>query len=282
MPHAPADRAVNRSTTHRASPRRADTGPRPPWRWAWLGGLLGLVLVFVTQAPARWLAAAVTGGTGQMVQLADPQGTLWAGSARLLLTGGAGSDGATTLPGRVHWTLRPAWSGLRAELRTDCCTPEGPLAARVSPRWSGAQVRVEDGQALFPASLLAGLGTPMNTIEPQGQLALATQGLSVEWLAGRLALQGRAEFTARHMSSRLSTVQPLGSYRMILAGGDAPTLNLSTLEGPLQLTGSGQWVGQRLRFSGEAWAAPGMETQLANLLNLLGRRQGDRTKIFLG
>ena len=74
----------------------------------------------------------------------------------------------------------------------------------------------------------------------------------------------------------------MGSYRLALTGGDAVGLDLSTLEGSLRLSGSGQWVGSRLRFSGEASAAPGMEAQLANLLNLLGRRQGDRAIISLG
>jgi general secretion pathway protein N len=181
----------------------------------------------------------------------------------------------------VHGALRPGWGGLQARRRADCGTPAGALAARWRPRWGGAQVQVADGQSLWPAALLAGLGTPMNTIAPQGELALSTQGLSVEWLAGRLALQGRAEFTARHMSSRLSTVQPLGSYRMVLAGGSAPTLELSTLEGALQLAGSGQWIGQRLHFSGQAWAAPGMQAQLSNLITLLGRVQGGRARIAL-
>ena len=255
---------------------------KTPWRWALVGALLGLVFTLLTQAPARWLAAGVARASGQVVQLADPQGTVWNGSARLLLSGGAGSRSLTALPGRVRWTLRPAWGGLHAQVRADCCTPAGPLAARISARWGGAQVRVADGQSLWPAQLLAGLGTPMNTIEPQGELALSTQGLSVEWLAGRLALQGRAEFTARHMTSRLSTVQPLGSYRMALTGGDAPALELSTLEGALQLTGSGQWAGPRLHFTGQAWATPGMEAPLGNLLSLLGRVQGGRAQISIG
>jgi len=265
----------------RAARPRAEGGA-PPWRWAWLGALLGLLLTLLLQAPARWLAAAVQRASGQTVQLADPQGTLWDGSARLLLAGGAGSRSQAALPGRVQWTLRPGWGGLQARLRTDCCTPAGPLAMRLSPRWGGARVQMADGQSLWPAALLAGLGTPMNTIEPQGELALSTQGLSVEWLAGRLALQGHAELTARHMSSRLSTVQPLGSYRIALAGGGAPTLEVSTLEGALQLSGSGQWVGQRLHFSGQAWAASGMQAPLSNLLGLLGRlRRDGHAQIFL-
>lgn len=111
---------------------------------------------------------------------------------------------------------------------------------------------------------------------------MSTKGLSVEWLAGRITMEGGVEITARHMSSRLSTLQPMGTYRLKLTGGDSPLLDLSTAEGALRLSGQGQWVGSRLRFTGEASAAPGMEAQLANLLNILGRRQGDKAIISLG
>ena len=44
----------------------------------------------------------------------------------------------------------------------------------------------------------------------------------------------------------------------------------------------GQWVGQRLRFAGEASATPEREGALSNLLNIIGRRNGARSLITLG
>jgi general secretion pathway protein N len=67
-----------------------------------------------------------------------------------------------------------------------------------------------------------------------------------------------------------------------LQGGTQDTLRLETLEGSLQLSGTGQWVGQRLRFRGEASAAPEREEALANLLNIIGRRSGARSLISIG
>ena len=87
---------------------------------------------------------------------------------------------------------------------------------------------------------------------------------------------------ARRLSSRLSTLRPMGSYRLVLQGGDAATFELATLEGSLQLSGRGQWTGQKLRFEGEASAAPERVEALANLLNILGRRDGARSLINLG
>jgi general secretion pathway protein N len=87
---------------------------------------------------------------------------------------------------------------------------------------------------------------------------------------------GRAELLATDLSSRLSTLKPMGSYRITLVGGNTATLEVTTIEGSLQLAGTGRWVGSRLRFEGTASAAPEREAALANLLNIIGRRTGPR------
>ena len=150
------------------------------------------------------------------------------------------------------------------------------------PRWGGVQATLADGRSQWPAALLAGLGTPWNTLQFDGDLLLDTRALSVEWVQGRLAIAGRAELTAQQLSSRLSTLRPMGSYRITVLGGATPALQLETLEGSLQLSGSGQWVGSRLRFTGTASAAPESESALSNLLNIVGRRSGPRSIITIG
>ncbi|MES2634474.1 MAG: type II secretion system protein N [Pseudomonadota bacterium] len=255
--------------------------PRSSWGWAAGGAALGLVFALLWFAPARWLAGAVESATEGRVVLSDPRGTVWTGSAQLILTGGAGSTDALALPTRLDWRLAPRWNGIAARLESACCTT-APLVLRVAPRWGGLRIAVEDGGAQLPAALLAGLGTPWNTLQLEGELQLATQGLSVEWIEGRLSIAGRAELRAQRLSSRLSTLRPMGSYRITILGGDTPALTLETLEGALQLTGAGQWVGSRLRFTGTASAAPDREDALANLLNIIGRRTGARSIITLG
>lgn len=249
--------------------------------WGSCGALAGALLALVVFAPARWLASAVHDSTGQRIVLADPRGTVWHGSARLLLTGGAGSHDMAALPGRVQWTLQPALTGLRLSLLAPCCTAEA-LQLHATPMPNGLRVALADGQSQWPAGLLAGLGTPWNTLQPSGQLRLQSQALSAEWNAGRLAVAGSAVLEARDVSSRLSTLRPMGSYRLTMRGGPNVGLTLETLEGSLQLSGSGQWVGSRLRFSGEARAAPEREAALANFLNIIGRRNGTRSIITLG
>lgn len=259
-----------------------------PARLAWLGALLGLLLALLLFAPARWLALAIDAASGGQVQLPNARGTVWNGQADLLLTGGAGSRSQTALPQGLQWRLRPAWAdgtpAVRLQVTAPCCTPQ-PLLLTVSPQGLGARLQVAAVQSQWPAELLAGLGTPWNTLRLEGRLALRSPGLDLQWAAGRRQLQGQLDIELHDAASRLSTLRPLGSYRFTLAapaGGDTATLALQTLSGELQLQGEGQWVGGRLRFRGEAQAAPGREEALTNLLNIIGRRQGARSLLNIG
>jgi general secretion pathway protein N len=270
-------------------------------RWAVAGAVVGSALVALACAPAAWLAAAVNDATGQRLVLADARGTVWRGSAVLVLTGGAGSRSASALPGRLAWTLGLDGAALGLRARQDCCI-NGELRLRVTPRPGRTRVellspeapagRPGAGLALgqWPASWLVGLGTPWNTLQPSGSLQLSSPGLSVEQVQGHWQFSGRAELELGSIASRLSALDVLGSYRLTLSAdatrGAAPQLHLSTSSGALQLTGDGLWAGSgpaaRLQFNGSASAAPGAEEALGGLLNIIGRRQGALSIISIG
>ena len=243
------------------------------------GALIGVLLGLCAFAPARWLAwAAARSG---VVQLESPRGTVWSGSARLWLVGGDGSPDRAALAQRLHWQLRPAWGAFTLVVNADCCTPQ-PL--HLSLGWSdgGPSLSLRDGASRWPAEVLSGLGTPWNTLQPAGSLVLQTQGLQLRWSQQRMRISGTASLELQDLSSALSTLQPMGSYRVQLSGGEVPELQLSTLRGDLLLSGTGQWSAKGLKFQGEASAAPGREDALANFLNIVGKRDGPRTLISLG
>lgn len=263
----------------------ATVGPR---RAAWAGALLGLLLALLVFAPARWLAQAVDRATSGQLQLVNTRGTVWQGQADLVLTGGEGSRTRTALPLGVQWHILPtlvdATPSLRVRLNAPCCTPR-PLDLSLLPRWAGMELRLATLDSHWPAELLSGLGTPWNTLRLEGELALQSDGFTLRLEQGRARLQGTLVVEALDMASRLSTLRPLGSYRFALRAaedGHTALLDLSTLGGDLLLQGSGQWVGGRLRFTGDAQAAPGREAALANLLNIMGRRQGERSVFNIG
>jgi general secretion pathway protein N len=251
------------------------------WFWAFAGAASGALLVALLFAPAIWLERAINAAGQGRIVLGDSTGTVWSGSARLVLTGGAGSRDAVQLPGRVQWRLAPGWGTVRVSIRADCCTTE-PLALTLSPAWQGGHLQVLRNQSRWPASLLAGLGTPWNTVQAQGTLVVDTPGFTLATSLDRWTLQGEVQLEAQDLQSRLSTLRPLGSYRLRLTGGDQPALALTTLRGDLQLSGQGRWTAGHLHFEGEAGASPAHAQELSNLLNIMGRRDGARSIITLG
>lgn len=281
MTHGSAAAGVGGRPWIRRTRRPALASMPSPWGWALAGLLLGLLLSVLLFAPARWLASAVRQASNAQVQLDDARGTLWSGSALLTLTGGAGSDAAARLPSRLQWTLQPGMGALTLRLQTSCCLAQ-PWQMELLPRWAGLQLRVSDAPSTWPAALLSGLGTPFNTIAPAGRLALHPQGLTLTWGGGRVQVAGQVGLDVQDLASRLSTLRPMGSYRLTLTGGATPELALTTLQGALQLSGRGTWVGGKLHFVGAASSSSQHQAALSNLLNIIGRRNGARSIIELG
>lgn len=258
--------------------------PKPsggPWSWAYAGGLLGLVLATVLFAPASWLIAPLAQFSKDHVLLQEARGTIWDGSAQLVLSGGTGSQDKAQVPGLLRWRLRPGLRQWSLSLTPECCSQQA-IQLLISPGISSFKVQVSDHQSQWPAAMLSALGAPWNTLGLDANLTLQTRQLELEWVQGRTQIKGEISLKALNASSRLATLRPLGSYETVIHGGQTPSMSLRTLEGDLLLSGQGQWTGNRLRFNGEASATPQAEAALNNLLNIIGRRQGARSLITLG
>lgn len=302
-PRPSANNAMSTDIRHPAVPAKAPrplarrsrpTGNESPgWRWAALGAIAGLLGGLLAYAPAAWVALAVERVSQGRVGLHEPRGAWWNGSARLMLSSGEAGSDRTVLPGRLSWRMVPGWGSgaggspargplLTLSLAADCCTPSPWRFAAEMPGFA-TRVHVRADASRWPAGLLSGLGTPWNTIEPEGFVHLRAPRAVVTWAEGRWALEGDIVVEARSVSTRLSTLRPMGNYRMDVRGGAVPTVSLQTLEpSSLHLNGQGQWVGNRLRFEGSASAAEGRAEALSNLLNIIGRRDGTRSIIRLG
>lgn len=261
-------------------------------RWMLAGLLVGGLAGGIAGLPASWVAGRLAQASDGRLLLAEARGTVWNGDAVLVLTGGGGSRDAAALPGRLHWTLRPDWRGLRLALRQDCCTP-GELPLRLSPGWGGASLAIETHGAAptalgtWPMAALGGLGAPFNTLGLDGQLGLAAQDFRLQWVQGRLRIEGRLLAELRETRARAALLPALGNYQLTLqgapGGGDTALLQVRTLgDAPLRVEAEGQWSGGRLRLRGLASPAAGQESALANLLSLIGRRQGSSALISIG
>jgi len=258
--------------TLRLAPRRL-RAPRGWQRLGWLGlGVATVALTVAANYPATWLASRIAAQTQGRVLLADASGSLWHGSATLALSAGTGSQTATVLPGRLQWQLA-FWPLLAGTARLTVSHSEAmaaPVALTATP--SGWQAQA--GAIRLPASLLEGIGTPFNTLRPDGLMRAdwsALQGTFKGAITGHLTLR------IEQVSSAVSRVRPLGSYRAEISWtGAGAQLQLNTLAGPLHLEGSGTLGG---RFDGQATADPDAEAQLNALLSLLGRRENNVTRL---
>ncbi|NYH97251.1 type II secretion system protein N [Cupriavidus plantarum] len=243
-------------------------------RWALLGVLV-VIVTLIAQLPAAWLADSVAARSGQRVLLADAAGTIWHGSATVALSAGAGSQTGTVLPGRLAWTV-PFWPLLTGTLRVVVSHDHSlaaPVALAVTPRGWTAQA----GAMRLPASLLEGVGAPFNTLRPDGQMRLDWTAMRGRFADG--ALEGHLTLRIEQVSSAVSRLRPLGSYRAEIDWtGAAGRLDLKTMAGPLYLEGSGT-LGKTARFEGTAKADPEAAAQLAGLLSLLGRREDNVTRL---
>ena len=290
-------------------------------RLAIVGAVIGLALGVVATLPASLLANAVARATNDTVVLAEAEGTIWNGSAITVLTGGVGSRDASVLPTRLEWRLRPRWNGVALHLTQDCCLAHGvDLSVRrsldawqvkvVGPGEQDAPVAAtpgtpgssgSDAAALaaatplgqWPMGWLEGRGFPWNTIHPGGVLTLTTHNLQFSLQGGHWRTLGSAQVEIRQASSRLTTLDTLGTYRVLIQpdpstqlkpgdGASRALVWISTLDGALLIDGRGLIGATGVRIRAEAHAAAGSEAALNNLLNLIGRRNGASSAISIG
>ena len=253
-----------------------------PWRASAIALLVGVAIGSIVFAPARWWAVAVQTLTQGRVQLLHPQGSLWHGRADLRLRG---DGGELTLPGGIAWRLGLAVQPIPAvtlDLNLFCCATQ-PWRWHWGLAADGWRLESAAHHSTWDLGWLRALGSPWNTLGLEGTLRLEVGPL--RWTPGhRPRLQGVWHADVLEVSSAVSTVRPLGSYRFqgTLDGPAGPTLALTTLSGDLRLEGQGRWQSGRFRFEGLAQAAPDRLEALSNLLNLLGRRDGARAHLRLG
>lgn len=246
-----------------------------------LAGLLVVALTVAAFFPAAWLAPAVEAQTGGRLTLGDAQGTVWNGSAFI---GGApsGNDPVTPLlPGRFEWELSPLV--LLGRVHAQVSNPDA-LSQPVTITGNWWNWLVSSARVVLPAERLAGLGAPLNTVRPTGTMELSWTPLQLTRRGNVVDLQGTMVLEMEDIASRMSPVKPLGSYRVKLDwSGQQAQMALSTIKGPMLLSGNGRVINGRLQFSGRAEAAEGQQERLANLLNLLGqrRREGGKEVIAL-
>ncbi len=248
----------------------------------WLfAGIISIAITTLVFLPANWVAGLVETQSEGRLTLGDAQGTFWNGSA--FIGGAAGHNGPVTplLPGRFSWQLSPMvlLGSVDIEFKNAAALSQPMI---ISGSWRNLQI--SPSSISLPAERLSALGAPLNTIQPTGKMRLSWVLLQLEILKGVANLKGNINLEMNEIASRLSPVKPLGDYNLAVNWqGQQANVKLSTLKGPMRLSGTGKLINGRFQFSGIAEAESGYQEKLANFLNLLGqhRKEGNRDVIAL-
>ena len=237
-------------------------------RWQLFGfGIAVYVLALLLTAPATLIDASLATASAGRVRLVQARGTLWSGSGQLEVRD---ANERSAIAQSISWRLRPAYL-LLAKLRYEFALAR---AQRYFPvTLSPARIEIADADVDLPAAAL-GIAVPkLAPLELTGELQLHIARLAL----ARTSVQGNATLLWRGAGSAFTPVSPLGDYELRLDGdGRLVKATLRTLQGPLQLEGSGSWsAGRNPEFRGEARVAPQQMQQLAPLLRMISVERGE-------
>jgi len=209
-------------------------------------------------APASLMGSALERASGGALTLAQTRGSLWNGSGVALLRK---KTHYQTL-GSYRWNLKLFSAALQVQ-----AGEAAPMTVRYVP-FSG-RINIDNLRVTLPVSIIEIAAPQLGPYGLQGSLETSGDHLTLD-AAG---INGQITMDWLHAASALSTIRPLGDYRILLQGnGGTLDAQLSTLSGKLLLSGKGGFdKTSGMRFNGTAQAAPGTaETELNEMLHHIG------------
>ena len=242
-----------------------------------LYGIFGLVfyLIFlVIKIPASWFAWGLNRYTQGIVRLDPIAGSLWGGNGRLVIYY------PPTTPhdfGQAEWGINPLWL-LTGHVQLFMQTNNQDRQIKTTLRIARSGFVLKDTDIAVPASFIAQLYAPLSLLSPQGKVRLSTSGLIV----AAEKMEGNAALEWLSAGSSLSSVQPLGDYRLEITGaGKNANLTLTTLSGDLEFAGQGQWQSHTGQVQINGSATPRARAdELDSLLKMIGPDQGGGRRVL--
>jgi general secretion pathway protein N len=202
------------------------------------------------------------------VRLDPIAGSLWSGNGRLVIYY------PPTKPhdfGKTDWSINPFWL-LAGRVRLSLQANHQDRQIKTTLGVARNSFMLKDTEAEFSAPFAAQLYSPLSLISPQGKVRISTEGLTLS----PDKMEGAATLEWLNAGSSLSSVQPLGDYRLEITGADKnANLKLTTLRGDLEFTGQGQWQTQTGQVQINGSALPRARAgELSAFLSMLGADQG--------
>lgn len=233
------------------------------WRTYALFALAFFTTLVIT-VPATLLAKVVEGSSNGQLVLANASGTLWQGSATPAIRQRSGNLLALE---KLHWDIAflPIFTGkIITRFRWDNLEQGQPMLATLS----FSQIEFRNAVLPLHASILGGVSPMLQPVQLSGQMLIKSD----QFTFSRQGINGNAVAEWTNAGSVLSAVNPLGHYRINLAGaGERLDITLITLSGVLILEGGGSFMrSQGLKFQGTARAAADSKGSIDELLNNFG------------
>jgi general secretion pathway protein N len=225
--------------------------------------LLTFVSTYLVMLPATWMDALLQRASQGTFAMTGTSGTLWRGEGSLqaLLPTG---EAVTLVP--VSWNIDTAeLLALKLHLKAQSARDSKPV---LNATQGLAETYVQEAKLDLPAALLGILSPTLRAAGLSGQIALHVNDVRID---GSHAA-GKAQAYWKGAGSSLSRIRPLGNYLLDVNGqGKGMDFHLSTIGGPLTLTGSGGWIpGKRPDIRVTAKPEENARQDLAPLLRMLG------------
>jgi general secretion pathway protein N len=232
-------------------------------------GLVFYLLFLIIEMPASWFAWGLNSFTHGTVRLDPIAGTMWHGTGKVVLYYPQNTPHDL---GMTEWRLNPLWL-VAGCLQSNWQNISPDAHINVTIRLSSGKVELIDTEASFQARSAGAFYPPAALISPLGEVKLHIGRIAMD----NNGMEGDADIQWQGAGSSLTTVQPLGDYRLEITGaGKTANLKLSTVRGALELTGQGQWQTKTRQLQFNGFALPRERvSELDPLLKLLGNNQGD-------
>ena len=226
--------------------------------------LLALVFTYLVMLPATWIDAALQHASQGTLAMTGTTGTFWRGEGSLqaLLPSG---EAVTLAP--VSWNIAPGeLLALKLHINAQSTRDNKPV---LNATLGLGETYIQEAKLDLPAALLGVLSPTLRAAALSGQLALQVNEVRFD----RSHAAGKAQAYWKAAGSSLSRVRPLGNYLLALNGqGNGLDFHLTTIGGPLTLTGSGGWrPGKNLDIRVTATPEESARQDLAPLLRIMGR-----------
>jgi hypothetical protein len=231
-------------------------------------GLFFYLLFLIIEMPASWFAWGLNRYTQGTVRLDPIAGSLWSGKGRLVIYY------PPTTPhefGQAEWRINPLWL-VAGRVQLSLQTSHQERRIKTTLGVARNSFILKNTEAEFSAPFVAQLYSPLSLISPQGKVRVNAEDLALS----PEKMDGVATLEWLNAGSGLSSVQPLGDYRLEITGAEKnANLKLTTLRGDLEFTGQGRWQPQTGQVQINGSALPRARAgELESMLNMLGANQG--------